>query len=526
MFTPIVYLTGVITMLEPSTISKLTAISIAILLGGCAAVEKNERRVSTVTAESMKRIETAKAQSDEQLEIKKAASSARERVESPYFSVDGAKPVPTARPKALDKIVEISVVEATSLSSFVSTLSDMIGLTIRLDADVGEEAGKPNLRPNFTGRAEDGIKQIAGSLGLSTRIEDGAMVIFRFETAVFRSKRTVGKFNTVSSIGVSSNASTSGGQAASGNSNLSSSVQGDATFDPWRELGDSIKASLTPQGKVAIMQSSGTIVVTDTPLGVRRAERIIDTDNRLATHPILVKMEIVSLQDDNNNDFGVNWTDIFARISTGNSALKFAFSSPPALAQGSVGSFKVDLGGVQGQSSNSDLLISALAETGKTSTVFRREFTSLHNIPASIARTASTSYRARVTASGASSATGATEPGVEPGSVTTGTKLFITPTWVGNDDYVVTVTYDDSFLKALRPLGVGKQQIDAPETESTQTFNVAQIKTGYTAVLNAMEIDQDSIQSRGLTEAMTTGKSGSGKKLRFFMLLTVAQGPY
>lgn len=501
---------------------KLSAVSIAVVLAGCSSTSMNQKstQVNTSQESSTARVSAFQADLQKQVEQRAAANSIREKTDSPFFSTT-EKATSGIRPPALDKRVDIKVAENMSLSTVVSLLSQMSGMPIRLEADVGVEAGQEKLRPAFSGRLDDVVKQIAGSMNLSTRLEDDSMVIYRTETRVFRSKRSVGSFKTITNIGVLGASSTQGNNTgASGNSTIASSVSGESSFDPWKELAASIAAALTPAGKVNVMQANGTIVVTDTPAGINRAEKIIDIDNRLASHPILVKLEVISVQDNTADDYGVNWTYLFERAR----GFNLNFVSPGALSQGSVGAFRATK--VGGPSNNSDFLISALSDRGKTHTLLRREFQSFHNVPASIARTSSRAYRARVTPSGVASSSGATEPGVEPGSVTTGIKLFVTPTWTGNDEYTITVTYDDSFLKTLAQLGTGKQTIDAPEVDSTQSFNIAQVRTGYTAVLNTLEIDEDSYNTRGLSSSITTGQGSGGKKLRFFMLLTVVQGPF
>lgn len=503
-------------------VPKLSAVAFAVAVTGCANTDIGKRGAELAVKQeaSAARVSAFQAEMQKLADEKTAANSLRERTDSPFFSSTD-KPTASIRPPQLDKKVDIKIVDNVSLSAVVSLLSQMSGMPIRTSADVGAAALQENLRPVASGPLEEVVKQIASSLNLSTKVEDGALVIFRTETRVFRSKRSVGSYKTTTNIGVQGSSSTAGNNTgAVGNSSIASSVSGTSNFDPWTELGESIKAALTQAGRVNVMQANGTIVVTDTPQGIARAEKIIDIDNKLASHPILVKLEIISLQDNNADDLGVNWNYLFEQAK----GLKLAFASPGALSQGSVGAFRVSK--VGSLANNSDFLISALSDRGKTHTLLRREFQSFHNVPASIARTSSIAYRARVTASGVSSSAGATEPGVEPGAVTTGIKLFVTPTWIGNDDYVITVTYDDSFLKNLAALGTGKQQIDAPEVDSTQSFTVAQLKTGYTAVLNTLEIDEDSYKTRGLSSSITTGQGSSGKKLRFFMLLTVVQGPF
>jgi type IVB pilus formation R64 PilN family outer membrane protein len=490
-----------------------------LFLTACGTLE-HKAKTTEVSDQALAQV--AKARQTSQEEYDRTNAGRRERVDAMFAGEEKE----VVKPEALSKPVNLVIAEATAMSRVVSILAAQSGLSIRFEADA-EAAGNQLIRPNLQGTLESVLQQLAASSGLSIKFDAKSASIFKFETAVLRSKRTVGILTSQSSIGTSGQAQiNSGSGGASGSNSASTSLSTSSSFDPWKDLEAAIKATISTAGKYSILPTSGVVVVTDAPANVRRIERIIETDNALATHPITIKMEVISLQDSGNDDLGVNWNAVFARVSNGNPRYNLNFSSPASLSQGTVGSFRLSIPSNSGRSiSNSDALITALAETGVTTTILRREFTSLHNVPASLAKTDTTVYRARTTP-GVASSSGQGEAGVEPGQISTGIKLFLTPTWTGEDNYLVTLNYDDSFLRRLRQLGEGRQQIDAPESTATQLFSIAQAKVGYTTVVNALEIDEQNYETRGLSSAITTGSAGRSKKTRFFLLLTALKGPF
>jgi type IVB pilus formation R64 PilN family outer membrane protein len=307
---------------------------------------------------------------------------------------------------------------------------------------------------------------------------------------------------------------------------MSASINGTSSYDPWTELSAKIKAVLTPEGKVQEASATSSIVVTDVPEAVALARKIVDDDNKLATTAINVKIEVINVTNDDDQNLGINWNLVFNEIENTNPLAAVTFSGPTLATSGTVGSFKVGIpSGSSSRFANSDYLIQALNKVGKAQTLLRRDFTTIHNVPSGFSRTNSKSYRAKTTAAPASSVGGSGQVGVEPGQVTTGTRFVVTPTYLGESDFAIEISYNDSFLRELVALGVGQQQIDAPDVDGNQIFSITTVKLGETSILNAFEMDTAKSANQGLTAETTSQLAANKTKSRIYMLVTVTGGP-
>jgi hypothetical protein len=80
-------------------------------------------------------------------------------------------------------------------------------------------------------------------------------------------------------------------------------------------------------------------------------------------------------------------------------------------------------------------------------------------------------------------------------------------------------------LRELVALGVGQQQIDAPDVDGNQIFSITTVKLGETSILNAFEMDTAKSANQGLTAETTSQLAANKTKSRIYMLVTVTGGP-
>lgn len=500
----------------------LAAIATAVL-AGCANFHEQDKKLEEKQSKIDSRIEALR-KSIPNTQLIQQTNDTRQDVQTAWVSnTTNAKPI-ERRPAQLGASIEINTSMPLSINDLATRITMLNGLPITLNDDVNRGPQIPKVI-NYVGTTEGLLNQLVADNRLSMKVEHGGVMLYRYDTAVLRVKRKPGSLTTATSIGVTGNTSTSS-SGTNGTSQLSATINGQSQFNPWTELVAKIKAVASPEAKIQEAAASSTIVITDVPAAVARARQVVDDDNKLATTPITVKVEVINISTNGNQNLGVNWNAVFSRLEAGNPFASVSFSGPASLATGSVGNFKINIpSGSSSQYANSDFLIEALNQVDKASTLLRRDFTTLHNVPSGFTRTNSKSYRARVTAAPASSVTGGGEPGVEPGQVTTGVRFVVTPTYLGDGLFAVELNYDDSFLRQMVALGMGKQQIDAPDVDGNQIFNVTTVKLGETSILNAFEVDTDNSGTRGFTADITNNMSGSQIKQRIYMLITVTGGP-
>ncbi len=501
----------------------LLTTSLIAALGGCAGLQENDQKVQARQTRIDAQIaEMRQAQQDSQ--AARNTDSVRQNLNTAWVSnTTNAQPV-VLRPPQLNAHIEINTATPLTISELTHRITMLTGLPIALAADVklGPQITKP---VSYVGTVEGLLNSMTTENSLSQKTENGGITLYRYETVVLRVKRKPGSLSTSTSIGVSGSSATSS-SGTTGSSQMSATITGESKFSPWSELVGKIRAILSPDAKVQEAPSSSSIVITAVPREVEIARKVVEDDNKLATTPITVKIEVINISTTGNQNLGVNWNAVFNAVRQGNPYANVIFSTPASLATGNVGNFKISIpSGSSSRYANSDFLIEALNQVDKATTLLRRDFTTLHNVPSGFTRTNSKSYRARTTAAPASSVAGGGEPGVEPGQVTTGVRFVVTPTYIGDGQFSIEINYDDSFLRQLVALGIGKQQIDAPDVDGNQIYNVTTVQLGETSILNAFEVDTNNAGTSGFTADLTNSMNGSNIKQRIYMLITVTGGP-
>lgn len=460
----------------------------------------------------------------ERAEPKVEPASTRQQVKESWVGNGAAATPVVKRPPQLAAPIDIHGSRPLAVMDAIARIRILSGLEVHMAPDVMTKPPVP-WGGSFNGTVEELLERVCATNRLSWKIDNGQVVLYRYETAVLRVKRKPGALATTTQVGVTAGGNAGGNGARSGGE-MSAGIQGQAIFDPWADLTNKIKAMLTPDGKVKESPSSSTIVVTDVPEVVALAKKAVEEDNKLAAVPINVKIEVISVVTVNDQNLGVNWNGVFAVLKNSNPYVNLAFSSPSTLSSGNGGTFSVQVPpGSTSRFANSDFLIDALSKVANTKTLLRRDFTSLHNVPSAFSRTNSKTFRARVTPSPASSTSSGGTVGVEPGQINTGVRFIVTPTYLGDGEYSIELNYNDSFLREIVALGSGAQQIDAPDVDGNQAFNIAAVKLGETAILNAYEVDASDSAVQGLTASITTATRGNGTKQRIYILVTVTGGP-
>ncbi|BDT74067.1 hypothetical protein os4_36200 (plasmid) [Comamonadaceae bacterium OS-4] len=502
-----------------------TLLALAIVsLWGCTSLEQPTKDLAANQDAVLDKIGQMRQQREAAAAAEGASSQSRQKVDGAWVTNASSPVAVQRRPVAMDSKIELTGLKPYSVTALAERIATTTGLSVSIAPDVHRIpiVAQP---PGFSGTVEDLLSQFTGVNRLSTRFEGGGVVIYRYETAVLRVKRKPGKLTSQAQIGVSgSSTATSSGSSSAGD--MSASINGTSSYDPWTELSAKIKAVLTPEGKVQEASATSSIVVTDVPEAVALARKIVDDDNKLATTAINVKIEVVNVTNDDDQNLGINWNLVFNQIENANPLAAVSFSGPALSTSGSVGSFKIGVpAGSASRFANSDYLIQALNKVGKAQTLLRRDFTTIHNVPSGFSRTNSKSYRAKTTAAPASSVGGSGQVGVEPGQVTTGTRFVVTPTYLGESDFAIEISYNDSFLRELVALGTGQQQIDAPDVDGNQIFSITTVKLGETSILNAFEMDTAKSANQGLTADTTSQLARNNTKSRIYMLVTVTGGP-
>ena len=87
------------------------------------------------------------------------------------------------------------------------------------------------------------------------------------------------------------------------------------SFDAWQELLASVKALLSPRGKVTASQAAGTITVCDHPDSVRRAGRLIAEFNARFERQCALRVNVYSLELKDESSAGLDLKLLFQKAA-------------------------------------------------------------------------------------------------------------------------------------------------------------------------------------------------------------------
>ena len=290
----------------------------------------------------------------------------------------------------------------------------------------------------------DVLNALAARLGIDWDWADGRISLYRTLTKTFIVKRAPGSASQQNSslgIGISSSPSSSGGgssggsggQGASGGINISNT----AKFDPWVSFEAKVNALLTPMGTAVVSQETGTVTVQDLKQVVDQVALLVEQENKVALKQIEVDIRIISVATNRAQDYGIDMTGVYNRMVQTASRYGVSLSSPSSIVPSNAGTLSYSISSGHSAAAGSALLVKALATYGQVRNSNHHVFSTMNNITGSKSLIDQTSYVASTTPVPATvaGAVGGT-PGIQPGIVTTGFQMSMTPTVV-DDQFVI-----------------------------------------------------------------------------------------
>ncbi|WP_207951319.1 pilus (MSHA type) biogenesis protein MshL, partial [Cupriavidus sp. L7L] len=192
-------------------------------------------------------------------------------------------------------------------------------LATGLSANGAFNAGLAEYEMNYEGTVSGFLDLLSARAGISWEYREGVISLHRLVTKIFTLKAIPGDSTFKSSIG--KQGQTQAGAVGSTNSqssagyNSQTNIEMNSKFSLWESVEDAIKSVISPAGKYAISQASGTITVTDTRDVVDQVAKIVDHENAANTRQIAMRVEVLSVKLNNGQEFGVDWDLVFNQVS-------------------------------------------------------------------------------------------------------------------------------------------------------------------------------------------------------------------
>lgn len=381
-----------------------------------------------------------------------------------------------------------------------------------------------NTSLSYSGTVRGALDLLAAKTGYVYSIQYNSIYWQAFITRTFdiafmpgSSDYLMGKASGSSSASPQSVGGGGGGGQGGGNATVASYISSDqsdseysnlkGTLSIWKDLDETIKALLSPDGKVMVSESTTSVTVRDRPTNVKLVGQYIYNLNHNLSKQVLIKVQILDIALQNDWNFGIDWQLIGRAFNKSPFVINGSYGTPITItaltAQQATplgGAPNFPQFGVQRFVQNGQnpipsytILFNALSQQGKTSVVTEPRVVALNNQVSVVRIVNQEGYLASVQntslASGTAANVGTVTSQLTPGTVITGLTLYILPK-ILRDKIYLQVNADLSTLVDMKDIVSGSQAdqnnsvIQAP-TIVQKSFNQRSvIRSGDTLILS------------------------------------------
>lgn len=454
-------------------------------------------------------------------------------------------------PSLLQRSVSFKQLDPVSVSELVTMLSIDLGIQIVLTEDaieftqdtseapssssipdaaglLGEFAGGAE-NPIFGGAVNSGtvasdirftldykgtvsglLDVIAGKTGLFWRFEKGQIVIKRFETVTYLvdivSGSTTYSAEMMSDIG--------GGEGGSSQHSVTSEFEPE---NSWSALDSALKTILSRGGKVAYAESTGSVVVTDTPHVQRRVEQYIKSLNSVAGRQISVRADVFEITSDENGDFDTNIMALYdwkGDLTVGLDGQSLSFGLGGGTTQGE-NRFSAD----------TSASLQMLRQNKNASLVTSSTIYAMNGQPTPFQQMDEVGYLAEVSVTQIEGQ----EPqrALTPGKTSQGFSMMLMPRILSNGKVMMTFAVDSSRINSIDSYGNETQgEIQLPNRSSNKYQQVVTVGSGQPLMIAGLERTESfaNINSKFGRHSWLLGGSQAGGKRKVMTMIILT--PY
>lgn len=385
---------------------------------------------------------------------------------------------------------------------------------------------------NWQGELTGLLDNIASRLGIAWKMDNRAVVFYRFETRTFQ--LNVLNTRTSSNASVASGSTSSMGTSG-GSGNVNNSVSGEASSsqkttvdlnsDLYEDIRKTVENMLTPErGRFWLSSSSGTLMVTDTPAVLDSVSRYVEEQNTVLNRQVLLNVQVLSVSTTRKEQMGLDWGLVYNSLHNLGATLSGSFSGMGSGATSAGVSILESATGKAAKLSGSSLLIKALSEQGNVSVVTSQGSATTNLTPIPIQMADQTVYVAQ------SSTTMATDVGattaLTPGMITTGFNMTLLPLIQRNGDVQLQVAFNLSDPPTIRSFTSkeGNSYIEMPYTRLRSLSQKVNLRAGQALVLTGFEQADTRVTKAGTFTPgnflLGGGQSGENQRSTLVILIT------
>lgn len=333
---------------------------------------------------------------------------------------------------------------------------------------------------------------------------------------------TGGGSTATSGSGGSSGGSSGGGVSGGmGGTSEYSNLKG--TISVWKDLDVTIRALLSPQGKVIVSQSNTSVTVRDKAANVSLVSKYIENLNKNLSKQVLVKVQVLQIDLNSSFNYGINWGMVQSAFGGSNAILNANYGTPVSIATLTGAAIPtVGLQPMPDRATSFTLLVNALKQQGRVAVVSEPRVVCLNNqvsvvnIVDKVGYAASVSSTALAGGSGSSAAGGSSvTSSITPGTIVTGLVLYILPK-ILNDKVFLQVNADLSTLVKIDKFtsgegGTSPASIQVPRTTEKEFNQRSVIASGDTLILSGFRQVQNTTGAMQFFESQALGGKGASQ---------------
>lgn len=332
------------------------------------------------------------------------------------------------------------------------------------------------------------LNNITDKLNLSWRWNGKEIQIFKYETRIFKLNALAGiaKVNAT----LSTNASSSGDQQ---NASSGQTTTTNDTTAIWADVGAALQSSLSPNGKIAMVPSSGTITVTDTPAALNQIESQIKEYNSIYSKQVMLNIKVYKVEAKDSDGYGIDWNSAWSWAGGKWGIGVSAAGNTVTDAAGSA----IKLSGKGGSLVDGSAIFQALSKAGKTSLVTQGTVISLNGqtVPLNISTEKAYVQSTSTTVSGDS---GVSSTSITPGTVTAGFAMNFTPRVTDNNSVIMRYTVDLSTIDSIDEFSTNDSTVQLPQRSVRNFMQNVSVKSGETLILTGFQQVEGNVDKQGL----------------------------
>lgn len=360
---------------------------------------------------------------------------------------------------------------------------------------------------------QESLDFLASKANISWKWTGEEIEFFRYETKTYTINLLPGVTSMNSSVNLSSESEASSSSSSSGSSESSgatatnnsgseqagntssSATQGvtrSSTMDSWADVTKYLLPLMSSKGKLAVMETTGVITITDTPDVHRKVGQAVKSLNNVLSKQIMLKVDIYSVTLSDADDYGLDLNLAFK----GSDRWGFSFSSVSGSGGTSTGTLNFN-GSNRWQAG---AVLKALSTVGQASIVNQFNVATLNGQPTPIGNNRKIPYISGIEV--AMDANGNPMQSIETAAVYQGISMNITPKLLPNGKILIEYAMNMSDLLGFETLSTGgdpatSQSLSLPNTTLNNILQRAAVKSGQAMVLSGFKQRVNSSTRRG-----------------------------